>query len=329
VRDGASSSPGSARGTSPHRAESRDPPQTIPCLPPSGILDETAAELRYSAASTPADPVGADSISSTGHNFPLDATLPTATVQKTDFWDLQSDAAGGNTASRLLSPTPSIPLPADVGLIFGQPMPGVARRATRPAAPCRWRCTPTTACCRSTAAAPWCATWTEPRSSSIRRGPARCPYTGDALDHLPGPLVRTVAYDIADPAATPALATNNRFAEQPDRSKPSPTRQGGLSPSRSCPSPRCPRRSRPASACCSCSGSRGWIAHPGQSSSRERGGIRGLVGDPNHQQNQGYRELFAPPRVPPISCSLKPPEVELGWFDFRIRSRVEDPEGSP
>ena len=90
------------------------------------ILDDTDAELRYSAASNPEDPVGPDSINSTGQNFPIGATLPTATVQKTDFWDRLSDAAGGNVASRLFSPTPSLPLPPDVGLIFRQPMPGLA-----------------------------------------------------------------------------------------------------------------------------------------------------------------------------------------------------------
>jgi hypothetical protein len=39
-------------------------------------------------------------------------------------------------------------------------------------------------------------------------------HTGDARDRLPGPLVRTLAYDPTDPAATPILAPNPRFAEQ-------------------------------------------------------------------------------------------------------------------
>ena len=90
------------------------------------ILDDTVAELHYSAASNPDDPAGPGSINSTGQNFPLEATLPTATVRKTDFWDRLSDDLGGNVASRLFSPTPSAPLPADVGLIFAQVMPGIA-----------------------------------------------------------------------------------------------------------------------------------------------------------------------------------------------------------
>ncbi len=90
------------------------------------ILDAAAAELRYSAASNPDDPVGPGSVNSTGQNFPVGATLPTATVRKTDFWDRLSDEGGGNVASRLFSPAPSAPLTPDLGLIFGQPMPGIA-----------------------------------------------------------------------------------------------------------------------------------------------------------------------------------------------------------
>jgi len=41
-------------------------------------------------------------------------------------------------------------------------------------------------------------------------------HTGDAVDRLPGRFVREVAFDPGDPAATPTLATNPRFAGEPD-----------------------------------------------------------------------------------------------------------------
>lgn len=40
-------------------------------------------------------------------------------------------------------------------------------------------------------------------------------HSGDALDHLGPNLIGTQAYDAADPAATPFVATNQRFAENP------------------------------------------------------------------------------------------------------------------
>ncbi len=40
-------------------------------------------------------------------------------------------------------------------------------------------------------------------------------HTGDALNHLGTSLIGTQAYDPADPAATPFIATNQRFAENP------------------------------------------------------------------------------------------------------------------
>ena len=52
------------------------------------FLDDTQVELRYSAASNPLDPVGKDSINTTSQNYPLTADLITATIQKTDMWQM-------------------------------------------------------------------------------------------------------------------------------------------------------------------------------------------------------------------------------------------------
>ncbi|MDD5227218.1 MAG: cytochrome C [Methylococcales bacterium] len=52
------------------------------------FLDDTAVELRYSAASNPVDPVGKDSINTTSQNYPLTANLIDAKIQKTDMWQM-------------------------------------------------------------------------------------------------------------------------------------------------------------------------------------------------------------------------------------------------
>ena len=52
-----------------------------------------ALQLRYSAASNPFDPVGAQSINTTSRNYPLtaDNDLFSAAIQKTDIWNLSGD----------------------------------------------------------------------------------------------------------------------------------------------------------------------------------------------------------------------------------------------
>jgi hypothetical protein len=52
------------------------------------FLGDDAVELRYSAASNPSDPVGADSINSTSRNWPVGSGLMDAKVQKTDLWEI-------------------------------------------------------------------------------------------------------------------------------------------------------------------------------------------------------------------------------------------------
>jgi hypothetical protein len=52
------------------------------------FLSDSDVELRYSAASNPADPVGIGSINSTSRNYPATATLATAKVKKTDAWEI-------------------------------------------------------------------------------------------------------------------------------------------------------------------------------------------------------------------------------------------------
>ncbi|WP_228719950.1 cytochrome C [Methylococcus geothermalis] len=52
------------------------------------FLDDSAVELRYSAASNPNDPVGGDSINSTSHNWPTTAALLDAALKKTDVWEI-------------------------------------------------------------------------------------------------------------------------------------------------------------------------------------------------------------------------------------------------
>lgn len=52
------------------------------------FLGPDAVELRYSAASNQADPVGSGSINSTSRNFPVGAALTEAAVQKTDMWEI-------------------------------------------------------------------------------------------------------------------------------------------------------------------------------------------------------------------------------------------------
>ena len=64
------------------------------------FLGDDKVELRYSAASNPFDPVGADSINSTSRNWPLNAmSFDMATVQKTDIWDMFMGRAASEKAS--------------------------------------------------------------------------------------------------------------------------------------------------------------------------------------------------------------------------------------
>jgi len=65
------------------------------------ILDDTAVLLRYSAASSANDPVGAGSINSTSQNYPPGTLAADAMIRKSDFWD---DFDGTNSIVELLFP---------------------------------------------------------------------------------------------------------------------------------------------------------------------------------------------------------------------------------
>ncbi len=51
------------------------------------VIGSDKLELRYSAASNPADPVGPNSINSTSQNWPLNASLQQADLQKSDYFE--------------------------------------------------------------------------------------------------------------------------------------------------------------------------------------------------------------------------------------------------
>ena len=51
------------------------------------VIGSDRLELRYSAASNPADPVGPNSINSTSQNWPLNASLQQADLQKSDYFE--------------------------------------------------------------------------------------------------------------------------------------------------------------------------------------------------------------------------------------------------
>ena len=53
-------------------------------------------------------------------------------------------------------------------------------------------------------------------------------HTGDALDHLGDSLILTTAFDPDDPAAEPTIASNQRFAENPDTLFRNSTGHGGV-----------------------------------------------------------------------------------------------------
>jgi hypothetical protein len=57
------------------------------------FLGDDAVELRYSAASNPADPVGTGSVNSTSRNWPSTADFADATVKKGDLWEIATRAA--------------------------------------------------------------------------------------------------------------------------------------------------------------------------------------------------------------------------------------------
>ncbi|MEW6038252.1 MAG: multiheme c-type cytochrome [Pseudomonadota bacterium] len=63
------------------------------------LLGPADVELRYSAASNPSDPVGADSINSTSRNWPTTASLLDAALKKSDWWDIPVRTDDGEKAS--------------------------------------------------------------------------------------------------------------------------------------------------------------------------------------------------------------------------------------
>jgi len=65
------------------------------------ILNDTLVALKYSAASSANDPVGAGSINSTSQNYPPGASAASAFVRKTDFWD---DFDGFESIAEILFP---------------------------------------------------------------------------------------------------------------------------------------------------------------------------------------------------------------------------------
>ncbi len=91
------------------------------------LLDDSAVRLRYSAASNPNDPVGADSINSTSQNYPAGSPANTATLRKTDFWD--AFAGSGSTIAALLfpglDPLPDEGLQTIANTDHGRYMPGI------------------------------------------------------------------------------------------------------------------------------------------------------------------------------------------------------------
>ncbi|MDJ0786887.1 MAG: PKD domain-containing protein [Myxococcota bacterium] len=89
------------------------------------LLDGSEAELLYSAASNPDDPVGPGSINSTAQNFPVGARVEDAILAKTDFWDARP---GGTIASLLfpgLDPLPDEGLQTLANADHGRFMPGI------------------------------------------------------------------------------------------------------------------------------------------------------------------------------------------------------------
>jgi hypothetical protein len=90
------------------------------------ILDDGQVALRYSAASSPRDPVGPDSINSTSQNYPPGSAAASAQVRKSDFWDLFD---GANTIAALLfpglDPVPDEGLQTAANADHGRYMPGI------------------------------------------------------------------------------------------------------------------------------------------------------------------------------------------------------------
>ncbi|WP_150048469.1 cytochrome c3 family protein [Methylomonas rhizoryzae] len=59
------------------------------------FMSQTDVQVRFSAASNPADPVGAGSINSTSQNYPVGSRYAQATIKKSDFYD-PCEFTGGN-----------------------------------------------------------------------------------------------------------------------------------------------------------------------------------------------------------------------------------------
>ena len=92
------------------------------------ILNDSNIELRYSAASNPNDPVGADSINSTSQNFPVGVSAGQAQIRKSDFWD-DFQSSGKTIAALLfpgLNPVPDEGLQTIDNPDHGRFMPGIA-----------------------------------------------------------------------------------------------------------------------------------------------------------------------------------------------------------
>jgi len=94
------------------------------------ILDDSEVMLRYSAASSAHDPASPGSINSTSQNYPVGSKAASATVRKSDFWDLlPGEPPGGRTiVEALFGANP----PPDEGLAtlantdgYGRRMPGI------------------------------------------------------------------------------------------------------------------------------------------------------------------------------------------------------------
>lgn len=89
------------------------------------ILDDSVVTLQYSAASSPHDPVGGDSINSTSQNYPPGASAGEALVRKSDFWDVLD---GKTIAAWLfpgLDPAPDEGLQTTDNADHGRYMPGI------------------------------------------------------------------------------------------------------------------------------------------------------------------------------------------------------------
>ena len=91
----------------------------------------TPMSLFYSAASSPNDPAGANSISSTAQNWPVGTDFAHAMVKKADFWDKMTDPLTGKTATvasllfRGLNPKPDEGLQTNMNADHGRYMPGI------------------------------------------------------------------------------------------------------------------------------------------------------------------------------------------------------------